>query len=547
MLGNMQTEGLLISDIIEFAAQYYPNTEIVSRTVEGPIYRYNYAEAGRRSRQLGNALTKLGVEKGDRIATLAWNTHRHFETYYAVSGMGAVTHTLNPRLFAEQLIYIVNHAKDRYLFVDLTFLPIIEKLADHLPSLEAVIVMTDEAHMPKSTLAERSENFLLCYETLLETESDQFDWPRFDDQSAAALCYTSGTTGNPKGVMYSHHSTLIHAYAACQRAALDICDGNVVLPVVPMFHVCAWGIPYSAPMTGAKIVFPGAGMDGASLTELITGEQVDLLLGVPTVWMGLLEYLSQESIKMDSVERVVIGGSAAPKSMIEAFDKQHDAMVIHAWGMTEMSPLGTAGAPNQYMMSLPEEERYALQTKQGRPVFGVQLKIVDDEGSPVEHDGNAFGRLLVKGPWIVERYYLEEESAVDADGWFDTGDVATIDPHGYMQIVDRQKDVIKSGGEWISSIELENVAVGHPDVQEACVISAAHPKWSERPLLLVVATPESKINKSAVLEYVAGQVAKWWVPDDIVVVAELPHTATGKLLKKDLREEYGDYYLKSEQ
>jgi len=401
--------------------------------------------------------------------------------------------------------------------------------------------MTDQAHMPSSDSLD-----LLCYEDLLAAQTSEFCWPRFDDERAAALCYTSGTTGNPKGVLYSHRSTLLHAYAETQREALDIGADNSVLPVVPMFHVCAWGVPYSAPMTGASIVFPGAGMDGASLTELIQREQVDLLLGVPTVWLGLLNYLSEQSLVLESVERVVIGGAAAPLSMIQAFDEVHDAFVVHAWGMTEMSPLGTACAPTRQLLSLPKQERYAVQCKQGRPIFGVELDIVNDEGQSLPKDGVAFGRLLVRGPWIVERYYKSEERATEAGGWFDTGDVATIDPNGYMQIVDRKKDVIKSGGEWISSIELENIAVGHPDVQEACVIASAHPKWDERPLLLVVAKEGAVVDTDALLGFVGERVAKWWIPDMALVVDSLPHTATGKLLKKDLRETYGQFYMSAQ-
>ncbi|TNC82951.1 MAG: long-chain fatty acid--CoA ligase [Oleiphilus sp.] len=540
MLGNMQSQGLLISDILEFAAQAHPDANIVSRSVEGGIHRYTYADALARSKQLANALERLGIKSGDRIATIAWNTYRHFEIYYAVSGMGAITHTINPRLFPEQLSYIIQHAEDQYLFVDLTFVPLVEKLADSLAGVKGIVVMTDEAHMPESSL----EN-LLCYETLASNESPEYQWPCLDDNTAAALCYTSGTTGNPKGVLYSHRSTIIHAFAASQKDALDISEGSRVLPVVPMFHVCAWGVPYSAPMTGATIVFPGAGMDGASLTELIQSEQVDLLLGVPTVWLGLLNHLDEVGEKLDSVERVVIGGSAAPVSMIEAFDKKHDAMVVHAWGMTEMSPLGTVCAPGRYLRSLPDKERYALQTKQGRAVFGIQIKIVDEDNQELPHDGQAFGRLLVKGPWVVERYYLSEESALDDQGWFDTGDVATIDERGYMQIVDRKKDVIKSGGEWISSIELENVAVGYETVQEACVIAARHEKWDERPLLLVVPVSGKSLDKQDLLAHIGKYVASWWVPDDVVLVESLPHTATGKLLKKDLRETYQDYFLSS--
>lgn len=538
MLGNMQKQGLVISDLLEHAAKYHQNSEIVSRRVEGGIHRYTYVDALARSKQLANALKHLGVSTGDRIGTLAWNTYRHFEVYYAVSGSGAITHTINPRLFPEQITYIVNHANDRYIFVDLTFLPILEALQTHFTGLEGVIVLTDEANMPETTLPN-----VMCYESLITQESKEFKWPVLDDELGATLCYTSGTTGNPKGVLYSHRSTVLHALGAAQREGLDINSESVVLPVVPMFHVCAWGIPYAAPMTGATIVFPGAGMDGASLTELIQNEKADLLLGVPTVWLGLLNYLEQENKVLESVERVVVGGSAAPVSMIQAFDERHNAFVVHAWGMTEMSPLGTVCAPTRAIKALPSTERYVLQSKQGRPVFGVQLKIVDDSGVECQSDGIDFGRLLVKGPWIAAQYYLEEQTALDTEGWFDTGDVATIDPEGYMQIVDRKKDVIKSGGEWISSIELENAAIGHPSVQEACVIGVMHEKWDERPLLLMVLAEGQAHDEEMILKFMSEKVAKWSLPDAVVVVDSLPHTATGKLLKKDLRESYKNFLI----
>jgi fatty-acyl-CoA synthase len=458
--------------------------------------------------------------------------------YYAVSGSGAITHTINPRLFPEQITYIVNHANDRYLFVDLTFLPIVEALHEQFTALEGVIVLTDQANMPETTLPN-----VMCYESLIASESEVFDWPVLDDELGATLCYTSGTTGHPKGVLYSHRSTILHALGSAQREGLDINSESVVLPVVPMFHVCAWGIPYAAPMTGATIVFPGAGMDGASLTELIQSEKADLLLGVPTIWLGLLNHLDQANEVLESVERVVVGGSAAPISMIQAFDEKHNAFVVHAWGMTEMSPLGTVCAPTRALKELPIAERYALQAKQGRPVFGVQLKIVDDEGIECKRDGVDFGRLLVKGPWIAAQYYLEEETALDKDGWFDTGDVSTIDPKGFMKIVDRKKDVIKSGGEWISSIELENAAIGHSSIQEACVIGVLHSKWGERPLLLVVLAEGQSLDDAEILQFMTGNVAKWALPDAVLVVDSLPHTATGKLLKKDLREAYKNFLI----
>lgn len=539
MLGNMMQRPLLISDLMEHAAQYYPNGEIVSRRCEGDIHRYNYGAATKRTKQLANALQNYGITQGDRIATLAWNGYRHYEVYFAVSGMGAITHTINPRLFPEQIIYIINHAEDRLVFVDLTFIPLLEKVADQISCVEKIVVMADADKMPDTTLKNA-----ICYEAFIQGESEAFEWPEFDENTAAALCYTSGTTGNPKGVLYSHRSTLIHAWASTMPDALGVSSCTNLLPVVPMFHVSAWGTPYACTLTGAKMIFPGPGMDGASLTELIQNERADLLLGVPTVWLGLLSHLRETNQVMDSVEQVVIGGSAAPLAMIKEFAEVHDAFVVHAWGMTEMSPIGTIGSMNREMAALDQEARYKLQQKQGRPVFGVQLKIVDDEGNALPHDGQAFGRLLVRGPWIIERYFKAEATALE-NGWFDTGDVANIDEKGYMQIVDRNKDVIKSGGEWISSIELENFAVGHPAVKEACVIGVPHPKWDERPLLLVVTEDSAQLSHDEMLQYLEDKVAKWWLPNDTLVVNELPHTATGKLLKVKLRDEFGDHYMTS--
>lgn len=538
MLGNMMDRPLLISDLLTHAEKYHQSSTITSRRVEGDIHRYTYPEAAKRSKQLANALTGLGIQLGDRIGTLAWNGYRHYEVYFAVSGLGAITHTINPRLFPEQLIYIINHAEDRIIFTDLTFVPLLEKLAPQLPKLEKVVIMADADKMPETSLTNA-----VCYESLIADQPDSFEWPRFDENTAAALCYTSGTTGNPKGVLYSHKSTLLHSFAAVSGDALGIDNTSTVLPVVPMFHVSAWGTPYACTQCGANLVFPGAGMDGGALTELIINEQANLLLGVPTIWLGLLDHLRRNDIKLESVNQVVIGGSAAPMSMIREFDEVHDAFVIHAWGMTEMSPIGTVGSMTRRVRELPREERYKVQQKQGRPVFGVELNIVDDEGNSLPHDGKAFGRLLVRGPWIIQRYYKAEQDALE-NGWFDTGDVATLDADGYMQIVDRNKDVIKSGGEWISSIELENIAVGHPAVKEACVIGIPHPKWDERPLLLVILQDGAELSKDEMLGYLEDKAAKWWLPNDVVVVDELPHTATGKLLKVKLREAYQEYYLK---
>lgn len=538
MFGNMMSGQLLISGLIEHAEKTHPTSEIVSRRCEGDIHRYTMGEAAKRSKQLANALQKLGAKADDRIATLAWNNYRHFELYFGVSGMGAVLHTINPRLFPEQLVYIINHAEDRWIFVDLTFIPLLEAIQDKITHIEGIVVLADEANMPETSL-----NNVMCYETLIKDESPDFSWPEFDENQAASLCYTSGTTGNPKGVLYSHRSTVIHALAEISREALGVANSSCILPVVPMFHVNAWGVPYAAAITGAKLIFPGPGMDGASIWELVDAEKPDLLMGVPTVWLMLLNHMDSISKKLESVQNVVVGGSAAPRSMIEKFHHDHDAFLIHAWGMTEMSPIGTVNAHTKEMEDMPLDERFSLQQKQGRPVYGVEMKIIDDDDNELPHDGVAYGRLMVRGPWIVERYFKQEESALE-DGWFDTGDVATIDPQNYLGIVDRSKDVIKSGGEWISSIDLENAAVGHPAVAEACVIGVPHPKWDERPLLLVIRNEGIEVVADDIKEFLSDKIAKWWMPDEVVFVESLPHTATGKLLKVNLRQEYQDYLMK---
>lgn len=539
MFGQMMNTPLLISSLLVHAEKAHSRGEIVSRNPEGGIHRYTYADAARRARKLANALSTLGVQQQDRVATLAWNTHRHYELYYAVSGSGAILHTLNPRLFPEQIVYILNHAENSVLFVDAQFLPLIEKLKDQLPLLRHIVVMTPADKLPASSLP------LISYEALLDAADDQYQWPEFDENTAATLCYTSGTTGHPKGVLYSHRSTVIHAMAAMAKDALGIGNASALLPVVPMFHVNAWGVPYAATAAGAKLVLPGAGMDGASLYELIDSESVDLLLGVPTVWQGLLQYCDKEDLMLEPVCDVVIGGSAAPISMIKAFHEKHDAFVIHAWGMTELSPIGTVNCRTQAMLEMEDDERFRLQAKQGRPVFGVDIRIVDDQGNAKPHDGVAFGRLQVKGPWIASGYYKQEGGKEWQDGWFDTGDVATIDEQGYMAIVDRAKDVIKSGGEWISSIDVENIAVGHPAVAECAVVGVPHPKWDERPLLLVVTRPDATLSKEEMLAFLDGKIAKWWMPDDVLFVDSLPHTPTGKLLKRQLRDEYQGVYQKS--
>ncbi len=539
MLGLMQDRPLLISSLVEFAALNHGDGEIVSRTVEGPIHRYTYKDCAVRSRQLAKALEKLGVEKSDRLGTLAWNGYRHMEVYYGVSGMGAICHTINPRLFPEQIIYIINHAEDKYIFIDLTFLPLIEKLIDHIPQVEGFIIMTDEANMPETKLSN-----VYCYENLMATVDDDYQWPVFDERTASSLCYTSGTTGNPKGVLFGNRSTILHSFAVCTMDGLGLSTMETILPVVPMFHVNAWGIPYAAAMSGAKIVLPGARMDGEALYELMENEEVTLSAGVPTIWMMLLGYMKENNKKFSTMKRTVIGGSAVPKAMIETFHREYNVNVVHAWGMTEMSPLGTDCNLKKKHESLSLDQKMELSLKQGRSVFGIDMKIVDGVGKELPWDGKAFGNLLVRGPWIASGYFKDEGgSVVDDDDWFDTGDVATIDPDGYMQITDRSKDVIKSGGEWISSIDVENEAVGCAGVAEAAVIAVPHPKWDERPLLLVVKEQDADVTKDEIIDHLRGSLAKWQLPDDVLFVDELPHTATGKILKTKLRAEYKDYKL----
>lgn len=537
MHGLIMDRPLLISNLLRHADFVSGDREIVTRTVEGPIHRYTYRDAHKRARQLANALGGMGVSLGDRIATLGWNTHRHFEVYYAVSGIGAVTHTLNPRLHAAQLTYIVNHAEDAWIFADLNLVPLIEAIEGELPRLEGVVVMTDRANMPETSLSN-----VLCYEELVNGHSDDFEWPEFDENTASSLCYTSGTTGNPKGALYSHRSTVIHAYASALPDTLHMGESEVILPVVPMFHVNAWGIPYGATMVGAKLVFPGPMLDGASVHELLDAEGVTMTAGVPTVWLALLNHWRETGTKVESLKRVIIGGSACPESMVRAFQEEFGCEVRHAWGMTEMSPLGTVSIPKPSITD--PADRIRRQVKQGRPVFGVEMRIVDDDRKELPHDGAAFGELQVRGPWITSGYFKHDSSdAHGDDGWFATGDVATMDADGYMEITDRAKDVIKSGGEWISSIEIENLAMGHPDVAQAAVIGVPHPKWDERPLLIVVPASGAAPTHEDLTAYLADKVAKWWLPDDTVLTGELPLGATGKVLKTKLREQFGDHAL----
>ncbi|MEW6090539.1 MAG: 3-(methylthio)propionyl-CoA ligase [Pseudomonadota bacterium] len=539
MKGLMQDWPLRVTTIIDHAARFHGDREIVTRSVEGPITRTTYKQVHLRARKVAQALTKLGVKEGDIVATMAWNTARHLEAWYGIMGMGAVCHTLNPRLFAEQLVYIINHAEDKIILLDLTFVPILEGIADKLPKVKAYVILTDKAHMPQTKLPNA-----LCFEEIVEAEDGNFKWAEVDENAACGLCYTSGTTGNPKGVLYSHRSNVIHSMAANMGDALGMKSADAILPVVPMFHANAWGIAFAAPAVGAKIVMPGAQMDGQSIYELLDKEKVTVTAAVPTVWLMLLQYLEKTGAELPALDRVVIGGSAAPRSMIEVFEKKYDVKVFHAWGMTEMSPMGTLGALKAGMEDLPLEKQIDVKVKQGRAIYTVEMKITDDDGNELPSDGKAFGHLMVRGPAIAGAYLKGEGGNIlDKDGWFDTGDVATIDSQGYMQITDRAKDVIKSGGEWISSIEIENLAVGHPKVAEAAVIGVAHPKWDERPLLIVVAKEGQEPTKDEILRYMDGKIAKWWMPDDVVFVKEIPHTATGKIQKLALREQFKDYKL----
>ena len=540
MFGLIQDRPLLIQQLIEHATLNHGDTEIVSRTLEGPIHRYTYRDAGTRAKKIAEALLTLGIRAGDRIGTLAWNGYRHFELYYGISGMGAVCHTINPRLFPEQIVYIVNHAEDQLLFVDINILPAVEKLLPQMKTVRHVVAMTDRAHLPKDLGVPN----LLVYEELLADKPGAYEWPVFDERTASSLCYTSGTTGNPKGVLYSHRSTILHAYAAALPDTLGLSARSVVLPVVPMFHVNAWGLPYSAALVGAKLVFPGVALDGASLYELFEKEGVTFTAGVPTVWLALLQHMQANKLKLSTVRYAVIGGSAAPPAMIEAFDKDYGVEVLHAWGMSEMSPLGSVNHPKAKHLGLSHEEQLDIRVKQGRPAFGVEMKIVGGDGKELPRDGKAFGDLMVRGPWVTCGYFKGDGGDVlDPEGWFATGDVATLDPDGYMQITDRSKDVIKSGGEWISSIDLENAAMAHPAVAEAAVIGVAHPKWDERPLLIVQRKSGAPLDKGELIDFLGSRVAKWWLPDDVQFVDTIPHTATGKILKTRLREDFRNYRL----
>ncbi|MDQ0623139.1 fatty-acyl-CoA synthase [Paraburkholderia sp. GV068] len=538
LLGQMMDVPLTVSSLLAHAARHFGTAEIVSRRIEGDIHRYTYRDCERRAKQLAQALIALGVQPGERVATLAWNGYRHLETYYGTTGFGAVCHTINPRLFPDQIAYIVNHADDAYVLFDTTFAPLVDGLAPQCPKVRGWIALADEAHLPAM------QTPVLSYETLVNAHDGDFEWPPIDERQASYLCYTSGTTGNPKGALYSHRSTVLHAFGASLPDAMALSARDSVLPVVPMFHVNAWGIPHAAPLTGAKLVFPGKDLDGKSLFELMERERVTYSAGVPTVWLGLLNYLRESGSRFSSLERTVIGGSACPPAMLRSFVDDYGVQVIHAWGMTEMSPLGTLSKLTWEQSQRPVAEQRKLLEKQGHALYGVDMKIVGDDGQELPWDGVAFGDLYVRGPWVIDRYFRKDDSPL-VDGWFPTGDVATIDHDGFLQITDRSKDVIKSGGEWISSIDVENVAIAHPAVAEAACIACAHPKWTERPLLVVVKRAGLDVTRDELLAFYNGKVAKWWIPDDVVFVDELPHTATGKLQKLKLRDIFRDHVLPS--
>jgi fatty-acyl-CoA synthase len=539
MLGLMQDWPLLCHRIIDHAATYHAGRKVISRTVEGPIHTTTYADIRSRALRLAQRLDKDGIKFGDRVATLAWNTARHLEAWYGILGIGAIYHTINPRLFPDQIAWIINHAEDRMMLVDLTFVPLMEKLADKVPTIERYVILTDGAHMPATTL----KNAVPYEQWIAEVDGD-FAWKRFDENTAAGMCYTSGTTGNPKGVLYSHRSNVLHALTASGSDTLGLTCRDVVMPVVPLFHANGWSLAFTAPMTGASLVMPGMRLDGPSVYELLTTFKVTSTAAVPTIWLALLQHLEATGGKLPYLKRVVIGGSACPLAVTKAFQEIYGVEVVHAWGMTEMSPLGTTCTLTPDQADLTSEARLDLQQKQGRPPFMVEMKITDDSGRELPWDGKTFGRLMVRGPAVAKSYFKGDGGNIlDEEGFFDTGDVSTVDSFGYMQITDRAKDVIKSGGEWISSIDLENLAVGHPAVAEAAVIGVKHPKWDERPLLIIVLKKGQSASKADIITFMQGKIAKWWMPDDVVFVDDIPHTATGKILKTALRERFANYAI----
>ena len=543
MLGLMQDWPLLCHKIIEHAARYHGDQDIVTRSIEGPIVRTNYRQVHDRALKVSQTLEREGIKFGDRVATIAWNTWRHLECWYGIMGIGAICHTVNPRLFPEQIAWIINDAADRIVMTDITFVPLLEKIANKLPTIERHIVLTDAAHMPKTTL----KNAVPYEEWIAEVDGD-FEWKSFDESTAAGMCYTSGTTGHPKGVLYSHRSNVLHAFMAAMPDCKGLSSRDVVLPVVPLFHANGWSLAFSTPMVGATMVMPGAKLDGPSIYELLNTYKVSFTAAVPTVWLMLLQDLEKTGGKLPHLKRVVIGGSACPRAMTKTFQDKYGVQVVHAWGMTEMSPLGSLCTMKPEYEALTGEEKLDIEMKQGHPPFGVEMKITDDSGKPLPWDGKTFGRLKVRGPAVAKNYYkVEGDPVFEQHGWFDTGDVATMDQYGYMQITDRAKDVIKSGGEWISSIDIENLAVGHPKVAEAAVIGVSHPKWDERPLLVIVLKKGEQASKENILEFMEGKIAKWWMPDDVVFTDEIPHTATGKIQKLVLRRQFKNYRLPTAQ
>jgi fatty-acyl-CoA synthase len=538
MQGLMQDWPLLCHRIIDHAAIQHAERPVVSRSVEGPIHTTNYAEIRRRALKVAQRLERDGIRLGDRVATMAWNTWRHLEAWYGILGIGAIYHTVNPRLFPDQICWIVNHAEDRLMFVDLTFLPLLEKHAHGLKSIERFVVLTDAAHMPNTSLPNA-----IAYEEWIGEVDGDFAWKSFDESTAAGMCYTSGTTGHPKGVLYSHRSNVLHSTMAAMPDAMGCASRDTIMPVVPMFHANCWGLALTCPMVGASMVMPGARLDGPSVYELLDRYKVTFTAAVPTVWLMLLQDLEKTGSMLPHLNRVVIGGSSCPRAMTQTFQEKYGVEVIHAWGMTEMSPLGSLCTIKPDYAELAGDARLDVQMKQGHPPFGVEMKITDDNDKPLPWDGKTFGRLKVRGPSVARRYFKDDTEILDDEGFFDTGDVATMDRYGYMQITDRSKDVIKSGGEWISSIDLENLAVGHPKVAEAAVIGVRHPKWDERPLLVIVLKKDQKASKDDILSFMQGKIAKWWMPDDVAFVDEIPHTATGKIQKTALREQFKDYRL----
>ncbi|RUO31309.1 long-chain fatty acid--CoA ligase [Aliidiomarina soli] len=537
MSANMMRTPLRIIDLLRHAARNHPQQRIISRTVEGEIHHTNYEQTLQRSAQLAHALTRLHIEPGDCIASMAWNTHRHLELYYAVSGIGAVLHTVNPRLFSEQIEYIINHAEDTYIFVDLDFLPLLEPIFSRLPKIKGVIVLTDDEHMPATVLPTQ------CYEQLLAKMPTDYDWPMLDENLGALLCYTSGTTGHPKGVLYSHRAMVLHAQATASEALLGLRQDSVLMPMVAMYHAGAWGAPYAAPLAGCALVLPGNGMDGESVWQLIRDYRVSIGLGVPTIWLTLHNYLAEQAITDVPLQRVCVGGAASPMGLVKTFDTRYNVYWQPIWGMTETGPLATSAPPTAEILRLPDAHRYQIQTTAGRAVFGVEMEIFDSNDRALPHDGETRGELRVRGPWICSQYYKQSDLSSFPNGWLATGDIAVIAANGYMRVVDRKKDVIKSGGEWISSLEIEDIVSQHPAVNECCVIGVRHPKWDERPLLLTVLNPGESDNKAAIYKFLEGKIAKWWTPDDIVFVESLPHTGTGKLTKNVLRDQYADYLM----